>query len=168
MLARVDIVETQAKCDPNAKDKDGHSPLYYANGKQPLVHTLIRHGADYKNVYKRYGKVLGKGASKQPLKRSMKIFIAGDHSGGKTTLVEALKREKKFLVHPSSGGFEVTNVPCNTAGIIPHEFESKTYGKVTIYDLAGHREYCNSHSAVLQTSVDSSLPVAILVFDVSV
>ena len=41
----------------------------------------------------------------------------------------------------------VSEVDEKTAGVIPHEFESKKYGRIMIYDFAGHSEFYNNHAA---------------------
>ena len=165
--SKTNIVEfflTNTRCDPNLKDQQGRTPLFYAEGNPEIVRHLIRHGADPKKVYK--ANVLGK-LAKQPPKSRTKIIIIGDKKAGKTTLVEALKKEKSFFMKVFTTTDVITEVETNTAGIIPHEFESRHYGKVTFYDLAGHREYYGSHSAVLKSLTGAKLPTALLVTDLS-
>ena len=162
----VEFLLTNTECDPNLRDIDGYTPLRYGAGNSEIVRQLIRHGADPQIVYKEYSKVLGKHAKRPPKSRT-KVVITGDSGTGKTTLVEALKKEKSFLVRKLTPTDVVTEVETKTAGIIPHEFESREYGKVTFYDLAGHREYYDSHSAVLKSLTGANFPVVLLVTDVS-
>ena len=54
-----------------------------------------------------------------------------------------------------------------TAGIVPHEFKSKTYGRVTLYDFAGQREFYGSHAALLQNAIQTSTPIFLLVVDLT-
>ena len=61
----------------------------------------------------------------------------------------------------------VSGVDEKTAGIVPHEFESKTYGRVTLYDFAGQREFYGSHAALLQNAIQSSTPIFLLVVDLN-
>ena len=44
----------------------------------------------------------------------------------------------------------VSGVKLDTAGVIPLSINSKRLGNITMYDLAGHREYYSSHAAVLE------------------
>ena len=54
----------------------------------------------------------------------------------------------------------------NTAGIIPHKFESRRYGHVTLYDFAGHKEFYASHAAMIRQSMaGSSTAIFLLVAD---
>ena len=53
---------------------------------------------------------------------------------------------------------KVSGVDEKTAGVIPYEFESMKYGKVTLYDFAGHPEYYSTHAALLQNSIETSPP----------
>ena len=161
----VNFLLVNTTCNPTLKDKNGFTPLNYALSHE-IIRLLIQHGADPQNVYKTYGKVLGKN-KKQPPKSRTKVVITGDSGTGKTTLIEALKKEKSFLVKTFTPTDVITEVETNTAGIIPHEFKSKNYGNVTFYDLAGHREYYSSHSAVLRSLSGTSLPAALLVTDIS-
>ena len=45
----------------------------------------------------------------------------------------------------------MSNVPPETAGIIPNRFASNLFGEVIIYDLAGHEEYHASHELVFES-----------------
>ena len=45
----------------------------------------------------------------------------------------------------------VSNVPPETAGIIPNCFASNLFGEVIIFDLAGHEEYHASHELVFES-----------------
>ena len=161
----VNFLLVNTTCNPTLKNKNGSTPLNYALSHD-IIRLLIQHGTDPQNVYKTYGKVLGKN-KKQPPKSHTKVVITGDSGTGKTTLVEALMKEKSFLVKTFTPTDVVTEVETNTAGIIPHEFKSKNYGNVTFYDLAGHREYYSSHSAVLRSLTGTCPPATFLVTDIS-
>ena len=153
-------------CNPNLKDEHGYTPFHYAASSHKIIQLLIQHGANPQNVYKEYGKVLGKHA-KQPPKTCTNVVIIGDSGAGKTTLIEALKKEKSYFMKLLLTTDVITEVETKTAGIIPHEFESREYGKVTFYDLAGHREYYSSHSAVLKSLTGTCPPTTFLVTDIS-
>ena len=85
----------------------------------------------------------------EPITRA---FVVGDPGAGKSSLVEALKREgfvdSFFRVSESS-------VPPHTAGIVPSIHTSKRFGRVLFYDFAGDREYYSSHAAILENLASS-------------
>ena len=152
--------------DPNAKNNDGQTPLDLAH-RADVIRELIRHGANPQDVYKTHGKVLGKHSSKQPLQTPVKLFMVGNPSAGKSTLTKALQSEAFGLKRITKRIVKVSGVDEKTAGIVPHEFESKTYGRVTLYDFAGQKEFYGSHSALLQNAIQTSTPIFLLVVDLS-
>ena len=154
------------RIDPNAKNNDGHTPLDLASDAD-VIRELIRHGANPQDVYKTHGKVLGKRSSKQPLQTPVKLFMVGNPSAGKSTLTKALQSEMTRFVSLVTRSKPVSGVDEKTAGIVPHEFESKTYGRVTLYDFAGQREFYGSHAALLQNAIQTSTPIFLLVVDLN-
>ena len=156
----------EAKVDPNAKNNAGRTPLDHAFNAD-VIRELIRHGANPQDVYKTHGKVLGKHSSKQPLQTPVKLFMVGNPSAGKSTLTKALQSEMTRFVSLVTRSKPVSGVDEKTAGIVPHEFESKTYGRVTLYDFAGQREFYGSHAALLQNAIQTSTPIFLLVVDLS-
>ena len=156
----------KAKMDPNVKNNAGHTPLDLTSNAD-VIRQLIRHGANPQDVYKTHGKVLGKRSSKQPLQTPVKLFMVGKPSAGKSTLTKALQSEAFGLKRISKRIVKVSGVDEKTAGIVPHEFESKTYGRVTLYDFAGQREFYGSHAALLQNAIQTSTPIFLLVVDLS-
>ena len=85
----------------------------------------------------------------EPITRS---FVIGYPGAGKSSLVEALKREGVFdwLWRVSE-----SSVPPHTAGIVPSIHTSKHYGRVLFYDFAGDAEYYSSHAAILENLASS-------------
>ena len=152
--------------DPNANNNDGQSPLDLTSDAD-VIRELIRHGANPQDVYETHGKVLGKRSSKQPLQTPVKLFMVGNPSAGKSTLTKALQSEAFGLKRITKRIVKVSGVEEKTAGIVPHEFESKTYGRVTLYDFAGQREFYGSHAALLQNAIQTSTPIFLLVVDLS-
>ena len=168
-LSTTDITKLlleEAKMDPNAKNNDGDTPLDLISDAG-VIWELIRHGANPQDVYKTHGKVLGKRSSKQPLQTPVKLFMVGNPSAGKSTLTKALQSEAFGLKRITKRIVKVSGVDEKTAGIVPHEFESKTYGRVTLYDFAGQREFYGSHAALLQNAIQTSTPIFLLVVDLS-
>ena len=76
-----------------------------------------------------------------------RVFVVGHPGAGKSSLVEALKREGfiKSLNRVSS-----KSVALHTAGIVPSIHTSDSYGRVQFYDFAGDPEYYSSHAAILE------------------
>ena len=156
----------ETKIDPNAKNDFGQTPLDMAHAAT-TIRELIGHGANPQDVYKRHGNVLGKHSSKEPLQSPVKLFMVGNSSAGKSTLTKALLSEMTLFVRLVTRSKPVSGVDEKTAGIVPHEFESKTYGLVTLYDFAGQREFYGSHAALLQNAIQTSTPIFLLVVDLS-
>ena len=82
----------------------------------------------------------------------VRILIIGDPGAGKSSLIEALKREGFWKSLKRVSEF---SVPLHTAGIIPSVHDSKHYGKVLFFDFAGDPEYYSSHAAVLENLASS-------------
>ena len=159
---------SEANCNPNIKNNEGLVPLDIVcesvASSPEVIQDFVRHGAKAKNISmmcipNRYPKLLNLNKSFQSL---VKLFIVGNPCVGKSTLTAALKKELSFIDKLLTSK-KVTDVDERTAGIIPHDFNSKKYGPVTIYDFAGHRVFYSSHAALLQSAVQSSPPLFILV-----
>ena len=84
--------------------------------------------------------------------RLTRIFVMGNVESGKSTLIEAIKREGFFS---SFNQVSETTVPPHTCGIIPSIHYSKTIGRVQFYDFAGDTEYYSSHAAIISNVLQS-------------
>ena len=142
-------------CNVNAVTEDGLSPLSLTNNVDIIRH-LICYGASVKDVYVHYGSKLAPAYQKQPTKSVVKTFVVGDPEAGKTTLVKALEIESEGLSRIARRFVKVSGIDQNTAGIIPHNIESQRFGRITIYDFAGHKEFYGSHAAMLQNTITGS------------
>ena len=156
----VNILLSVAHCDPNIKSSSEEVPLQMITNPE-IIKNLIRHGAKTSIMYKSYKKALG---TDKPLQHPVKVFIVGNPSVGKSTLTAALKIEKRVIAQMFSSR-KVTEVDEKTVGIVPHDVESDTLGRVTLYDFAGHREFYSGHAALLQTAIQSIPPIFILVIN---
>ena len=106
--------------------------------------------------------------TKHSVQTYIKLFILGNPSTGKSTLVKAICKEASWWLRLLPGLLRrVKNVPAKTAGIIPTTFRSKTFGNTILYDLAGQYEYYSSHAAVIENTVFSSPPAFLVVIDLS-
>ena len=150
----------EAHLNPCAVNNNGKTPIQLASDPE-IVRGLIQYGANPPNVYKTHGKILG--PKRQPPQPSVKIFVIGNHAVGKSTLILAIKRELSFMTRTLTPKKKVAYVDEKTAGVVPHEFNSKRYGRVTLYDLAGQREFYSGHSCLLQNASHSSSSCIFLV-----
>ena len=82
----------------------------------------------------------------------IRAFVVGNPGAGKSSLVEALKREGLL---DSFKRVSESSVPPHTAGIVPSIHTSKHYGRVLFYDFAGDAEYYSSHAAILENLASS-------------
>ena len=154
----VSFLLDEAQCDPNMQNSSDKSPLEVTSDTN-IILDLIRHGAKITAMNKIQHQSLG---TDKPLQTPVKIFIIGNPDAGKSTLTEALKTELSFVSRFFRSSL-ISNVDAKTAGVIPHEFNSKYYGRVTLYDFAGHREFHSSHAALLQNAIELSSPIFLLV-----
>ena len=158
-LVRYLLSETSSNI--NGLNEQGRTPLELTTNVD-IIKEFIRYGANPANVYKKHGKVLG---TKHPLVPPVKVFLVGNPLAGKSTLAAALQSDASALFPSPFRSKKVTGIDERTAGVIPHDFKSKRYGRVTLYDLAGQREFYGSHSALLQNAIQTSAPVFLLVVD---
>ena len=92
------------------------------------------------------------GSDQCPIDSYTKLFICGKSSVGKSSLTQVISTRSIKSRDKSFTQFDmVTGVTPKTAGIIPHEIQSHEIGNVILHDFAGHPEYYNSHSAVLES-----------------
>lgn len=127
--------------------------LLLQNGAQPTYYNMDKCFPDQFQI--------------DPTEMAVKVFVVGDPGAGKSTLVKSMESEAEgFSSRLKNQLTKVRNVDEKTAGIIPHEMNSKTLGRVTLYDFAGHREFYASHDAVLRNS-NNSPSVIVLVVNMS-
>ena len=156
----INLLLTVAHCDPNIKSNNEEVPLQMTTNSD-IIKDLIRHGAKTSIMYesKTCQNTLG---TNEPIKPPVKVFIVGNPSVGKSSLTAALKKKLNIVARFFTSG-KVSGVDQKTVGIVPHEVESDIYGRVTLYDFAGHREFYSGHAALLQTAIQSTPPVFLLV-----
>ena len=161
----VQYLLTEMSCDVNCTTDDGSTPLSVSDDPT-IIRELLRHGANPKNVYVQYGSRLPRHCRKQPRELTVKIYTVGGPGTGKTTLVKALEKEGKGLSHFTNRVTRISGINKKTAGIIPHRVESRTFGHVTLYDFAGHKEFYGSHAAMIRQSMyGSSAAIFLLLAD---
>lgn len=189
-----DIVQyfVEKKCDLTLYDNSGHTPLHVGcqYGRREVVRILLKEGKVDPNIETLSKTKLsqltkdpeiirelirgGLNTSDksfdifheyklhQPLHSTVHIFMIGHSASGKTTLVTALQKPKTIMsIYRSSS----PQVPPNTAGVVPIDFQSSEFGKVLFYDFAGHHEYHPSHAALLEHSKFASPPLFLLLIN---
>ena len=106
------------------------------------------------------------GIDQCPIDSYTKLFMCGKSSVGKSSLTQVIiERSTKSKGETFTQNDIVTEVTPKTAGIIPHEIQSHEIGNVILHDFAGHPEYYNSHSAVLESLMLRSPGVFIVIVD---
>ena len=155
----IHMLLSDAHCDPNILNSEGRTPLEVTRDPG-ILRDLIRYGAKSDMMYRSRYNALG--INKPSLQAPVKVFVVGNPSVGKSTLVAALKKELSVIDRVFISA-KVSDIEEKTAGVIPHEFKSRKYGCITLYDFAGQREFYSSHAALLQTVVQSSSPIFLLV-----
>ena len=87
----------------------------------------------------------------------------GDPGAGKSTLTKALETESKGLSSLKNRVLKVSDVDQKTAGIVPHDIENEKFGRLTLYDFAGQKEFYAGHDAVLRSAVSGSSAAIFLI-----
>ena len=154
----VNLLLSQTHCNPNIKNNKKEVPLQITTNSD-IIKDLIRYGAQTSIMYESLKSALG---TNQPIKPPVKIFVVGNPYVGKSTLTEALKKKLNFVVWMFTSG-KVSGVDKKTVGIIPHKIDSEIFGRVTVYDFAGHKEFYSGHAALLKASILSNPPIFIVV-----
>ena len=157
---KVNLVLSVAHCDPNIKNNNEEVPLQMTTNPE-IIKDLIRHGAKTSIMYESCQNTLG---TNGPVKPPVKVFIVGNPYVGKSSLTTTLKKKLNIVARFFTSG-KVSGVDQKTVGIVPHEVESDIYGQITLYDFAGHREFYSGHAALLQTAIQSTPPVFLLVIN---
>ena len=152
------------KCNPNVKDKHGSTPITLTKNAA-ILKDLIKFGAEVDTISTLSD--LPSVYQSKPACFAVRTFIFGNPEAGKTTLTAAIKSESRGPISSFTARFtKVLKTNERTAGIVPHHIESHTIGSLTLYDLAGQREFYASHDALLQSSVHEAVLIVIVV-DVS-
>ena len=107
---------------------------------------------------------------KSPFHPAFKVFVMGNPSAGKSTLVKAIQSRmtNTSLLGALTAKFKkVSGVKLQTAGIIPVPIASQELGDIIMYDLAGQYQYYSSHAALLEKLVSSPGALLVVVVDLS-
>ena len=162
-----DVVEhLLADChvDPNFTTRDGFPPLSLTHNTA-IIRLLLQHGAKASDLYKN-SSLIPDGSSRQAPESTVSVFMVGDKGAGKSTLTKALTTEKKAIARLAARVSKVSGVKERTAGIECQTVHSSRIGHLSIYDLAGHREFHNAHDTVIRSSI-SGLSLGLFLFVVN-
>ena len=140
-----------------------NAPIMLRNAAGKTARDIARHGAEElldayitqnrAKIYDHYDIIMQQAKKKYSnAERITRLFVIGNPGAGKSSFVEAMKREGFF---ESFGRVSESAVPLHTAGIIPSIHTSKRYGRVLFYDFAGDPEYYSSHAAILENLASS-------------
>ena len=180
------------RCDPSIRDRHGNTPLHLAclfPGEADLIKVakkLLRHPLVDPSCANNVGKTplnyttdyelireisfITQSKTKHAIQNYIKLYVIGNPSTGKSTLVEAICQQASDSVLWSlipSPLRRVRNVPSQTAGIIPTTLRHKKFGNTILYDMAGQYEYYSSHAAVIESTEQSSPPAFFVIIDLS-
>ena len=193
------VLVEQYHCDPKCQDTEGYTPLHDACGdtaQLDIVRYLVtQHGCDplqpnklgvsalerainrghadvvafFFNTTEVLDSITNGYSSSHPFKPALKVFVLGNPSAGKSTLVKAI--QNRLTDTTIFGSFtdrfrRVSGVELCTAGIIPVLVESPT-GDIILYDFAGQYQYYSSHAALLESLVSSPGSLILMVVDLS-
>ena len=142
---------TQCHAEPNCTSENGSTPLSLTQDTQ-IIRLLLQHGAVATDLYK-CSLLLPDGSPREAAQSTISLFMVGDKGAGKSTLTNALSTERASIVRWTGRLSKVSGVKKKTAGIECHTIHSSRIGHFTIYDLAGHREFHNSHDTVIRSSI---------------
>lgn len=158
----VQLLLSFSKDNMMARNQVGRMPLDLTD-KAEILSIFIKNGIDPSK---------GNTSTKFPylkywdaLSLTTKIFLLGDLATGKSTLAKTL-RGGGFFQEWVTGRFQrVTPPDAETTGIIPINFDSKHFGRVMLYDFAGHSNYHASHSVILSLASRHSSPIFLITVD---
>ena len=150
--SQVEITEfllSTGDCDPLCQNAKGITPLEITTSVE--MREILDHFC--KGNY--------------PLESVVKVFVLGDPSAGKSSMVQALQSNPSFISSLIGRFQRIKGVRQQTAGIDSISFSSSDFGNVVIYDFAGQREFLTSHAAFLQNSSSHLAGLFIVVTNVA-
>ena len=158
----VECLLADCHVNPNFTTRD-HSPPLSLTEDTAIIRLLLQHGAKASDFYK-HSSLIPDGSPREAPQSTISVFMVGDKGAGKSTLAKALTTEKTAIACLTARVSKVSGVKKRTAGIENHTVHSSRVGHLSIYDLAGHREFHNAHDTVIRSSISGlSLGLFLLV-----
>ena len=162
----VEYLLTECHCDPNCTTNHWRTPLAMARNTD-VIRLLLQHGAVATDVYT-CSTILPDGSPREAAKSTITVFMVGDKGAGKSTLTKALMIEREGISRFTARWSKVGGVKTKTAGMECHTIHSPQVGNLSIYDLAGHREFHNAHDTVIRNAISGpSAGIFLFVIDMS-
>ena len=153
----------------DGKNLLNQTPLDLA--RPELAHLLVsRYTVRNSQFYNKYALSLG---MKLPNVSQLRIFVVGDTSAGKSTLIQSLQKETVSFSSSLSLSFSSHSQRSSPVVIeqaqlmVSTEFKSKLYGEVLFYDLKGSSESQYLQDVMLPHLIHPHLSVFLLVIDFS-
>ena len=172
LCGRVDVVKylvNEKNCNILNKDKGDWTPLDWAN-LDTLEFLFSRGIRDRPKLSEPIFEAYQAARQSHPLHATTIVFVMGNSSAGKSTLVKAIQNRlanTRLLGSLVDSFRKVSGVELHTAGIKPVHIHSKRCGSVILYDFAGQYEYYSSHAASLQSLLSAPEGMVLLVVDLS-
>ena len=163
------LAKTLLKQCPEAKyaaNSGGMTPLGMAlsGGHKKIVDDIIEatEGSptqfeDFQMIFPSYD-----AKAQRLLTPPVKIFVVGDNSSGKSTLIKSIQGES-FYYRFWGIAYSTTEVPTNKVGLVPSDFLSKSFGRVIFNDLASGAN--TVHEDLLDSIEDLAHSLFIIVVD---
>ena len=97
-----------------------------------------------------------------PVESYSKVFFCGNTGAGKSSLAAVIMERAKKPPNYKFVTSDPIPVELLTTGINAHTISSHEVGNIVLYDLAGHKEYYSSHSAILENLMLSTPAVFVI------
>ena len=137
-------------CSPNHRIKDGMTPLEHADSNAELLSLLER----------------GNNPHVCQARKPVKVFVVGNPSCGKSSLVDVIRASKNH--EPFLGSLRKVKQPrTGTAGVVSFKLHHRHVGSIILYDCAGHQQYHPGLAAILERQVECSPAIFVVVVDVN-
>ena len=139
--------------DVNAVNESNIVPIQLTK-KSEIIRELIQYGANPTDLYNYCRRVL---RENKLLQTAVKVFMLGDISVGKSTLVASLDNKRWLGMSQSipTSGYNAGS------GVTANDFNGKHCGRGTLYDFVGERQLHESQSELLEKT--SSAPRVFIV-----
>ena len=175
----VRFLVTQCKCNALKTNRKGESPFTLACLYEHVdVVVFLLTAIDLERAPDMVSRILSSDVVRgvlackrdHPLHPAFKLFVVGNPSAGKSTLVKTLQNKLLHTTRIKSIGAQFSNVKgveLKTAGIIPVHVDNPKEGHIIMYDFAGQHEYYSSHAAVMENLASAPGSLVLIVVDLS-
>lgn len=178
-LSVVKFLVNHCKCNALKTNQKGESPFTLACIFEHIeVVVFLLTIIDLEKAPSNVSRILGSDVVQgvlackrnHPLHPAFKLFVVGNPSAGKSTLIKTLQNKLLNTTLIKSMGAQFSNVKgveLKTAGIIPVHVKNAKEGHIIMYDFAGQHEYYSSHAAVMESIASAPGSLVLIVVDLS-